>query len=126
MPPPIFITQYLTEEEYVLAYRTEDRSSTKLSATQCKVLLAQGGQNALKVLDGLLADAIYEATTPSTPTTGRKLIGSHCLQKEPFILRGHRYSKVDIMLEYKNTEKRVVLFYGEAYITQAMLRCQKR
>ena len=34
VPPPIIITQYLTEEEYVAACRTEDRSSTKLSATQ--------------------------------------------------------------------------------------------
>ena len=34
VPPPIIITQYLTEEEYIAACRTEDRSSTKLSATQ--------------------------------------------------------------------------------------------
>ena len=34
VPPPIIITQYLTEEEYVAACRIEDRSSTKLSATQ--------------------------------------------------------------------------------------------
>ena len=34
VPPPIIITHYLTEEEYVAACRTEDRSSTKLSATQ--------------------------------------------------------------------------------------------
>ena len=53
VPPPIIITQYLTEEEYVAACRTEDRSSTKLSATQYKFLLAQGGQDALKVLDDI-------------------------------------------------------------------------
>ena len=53
VPPPIIITQYLTEEQYVAACRTEDRSSTKLSATQCKFLLAQGGQDALKVLDDI-------------------------------------------------------------------------
>ena len=53
VPPPIIITQYLTEEEYVTACRTEDRSSTKLSATQYKFLLAQGGQDALKVLDDI-------------------------------------------------------------------------
>ena len=34
VPPPIIITQYLTEKEYVAACRTEGRSSTKLSATQ--------------------------------------------------------------------------------------------
>ena len=53
VPPPIIITQYLTEEEYVAACRIEDRSSTKLSAYQYKFLLAQGGQDALKVLDDI-------------------------------------------------------------------------
>ena len=38
---------------------------------------------------------------------------------------GHLYSKVDIMLEFKNTEKRVG-FQGEARTTQAVFRVSKR
>ena len=74
MPPPLNIAQYLSEEEYVAACRAEDKSSTKLSATQRKFLLGQGGQDAQKALDDL-TDAVDEAPSPSrvnTPTTGRK------------------------------------------------------
>ena len=40
VPPPVIITHYLTEEEYVAACRIEDRSFTKLSATQVSSISA--------------------------------------------------------------------------------------